>query len=1176
MRLKQIKLSGFKSFVDPTSLLVSSQLVGVVGPNGCGKSNVIDAVRWVLGESKASELRGDSMQDVIFSGSSDRKPSSRASVELIFDNSLGRIGGVWGEYAEISVRRILTRDNQSTYQINNQTVRRRDVYDMFLGTGLGPRAYGIIGQGTISRLIEAKPEELRIYLEEAAGVSKYKERRKETESRLASTRDNLTRVEDIDRELTSRIERLHKQAEVAGRYKKMDEDRLKKQRMLWLVKRNDARDNQVKAAASTAQAATELEHTISQLRATETRAEAIRQQYEEAGSAVHSAQGAYYEANAEVSRIEAEITRITENTEQLRNQIQRFDLEVESLSQRESETTEQFEQTTARLAQAREQSNIASAAVEARRAELRSASERLLQASATLEQTRAAENENRRILELAEAQKRSAVDQLESVANRRARARGEEHELSVFDVGSLDSAKLAVTVALARESDAGTQVSELQKAWSDNEIQRAPAQQALREAEAKFAQVDARIDALRDLQNRLDRQNDMHDWLAQREMGELQPVWQRLRVSDDWDAAVENILREKVSAIEISDLHRGVGLAAEQPPAKLVLFTADAKGAALSAEQPSGLKPLSAVVQCQDDSVRRHISDWLHGCYLAESLEDAMRRRSLLPAGAEFVVRDGHRVSASSIQLFAADNEREGVLKRQHELENLSRDRRAHELRVEETKNNAAKIESAAASQKAALDRAQSEQAQLARDLSSAQILAQRYEQQADQVRLDKERLAKVVAECDAEKERLETLLTSLDTDLEERASQAQNLSAQTESARSELALTDEQVSALRDSLREAETSEQQAQFDVRSMSDAVERFNQSLAEIKERSVQLTQDLAIAREQLGGLDNETPNEQLQICLQTRTEREQALSQARQKQEELAGELRVVDEKRMTLEREREPMMQRGTDLQLKEQAARLAVEQFQEQLDEAGIDQAAEGLLSASFAETPKSGWLQSEVARLNKQIESLGAVNLAALEELEEASERKDFLDKQLADLNEAIDTLEDAIRRIDKETRELLQETFDSVNKHFGTLFPELFGGGDARLELTGEEILDAGITVMAHPPGKRNTSIHLLSGGEKALTAIALVFALFQLNPAPFCMLDEVDAPLDDANTERYRNMVTRMSEQTQFVFISHNKIAMEMAQQLIGVTMAERGVSRIVAVDLDQAAEFAEAA
>lgn len=1178
MRLKQIKLSGFKSFVDPTSLDVPSQLVGVVGPNGCGKSNVIDAVRWVLGESKASELRGDSMQDVIFSGSSDRKPAARASVELIFDNSMGRIGGAWADYAEISVRRILTRDNQSTYQINNQTVRRRDVYDMFLGTGLGPRAYGIIGQGTISRLIEAKPEELRTYLEEAAGVSKYKERRKETESRLSSTRENLTRLEDIERELTSRIERLNHQAEVAARYRQMDQERQKKQRMHWLVKRNDARDSQAKAATATARAATELEQTIAALRETETLAETIRQQYEEAGAAVHSAQGAYYEANADVSRIESEIARVTENAEQLRQQISRYEVEQEQLSGREVSTTGQLSDASERLAQASEQTEAATELVSARRDELDTAVGELTVISETLETDRETEEENRRILELSNAEKRSLTEQLEAIAERRAKARGEEHELAAFDAGSLDSARLAVTAATAAESDCAEQLSSLQESWTENESLRGPAQQALRDAEASFAQVDARIEALRDLQNRLDRQNDMQDWLASQQMGELQPVWQRLRVTDDWDAAVENVLREKVSAIEITDLHQAIRLADQQPPAKLVLFSAASAADASAAAQAAvgGLKPLASTVQSAEPAVRSQINAWLSGCFMAESLEDAMRRRDQLPAGAEFVVREGHRVSRDAIQLFAADNEREGVLKRQHELENLARDRRAHELRVEEARNHVQKVESTAASQKAALDRAQSDHAQRSRELSSAQMLAQRYEQQADQIRLDKERLAAEVARCDSDRERIETQLERLHGELAERREKVDALREQTATARRNREHAQERVDQLRGALRDAENAAQQNQFDVRSLTETVQRLTDSSTEIRERTGVIARDLESAREQLAALDEESPAQRLQENLEIRTERERTLSQLRQQQDDLAAQLREADEKRLSLEREREPLMQRGTELQLKEQAARLAVEQFQEQLDEAGIDEAAEALLIAGFEDIPKATWLHSEVGRLNKAIEALGAVNLAALEELEEANERKTFLDKQFADLHEAIETLEDAIRRIDKETRDLLQETFDTVNKHFGTLFPELFGGGEARLELTGEEILDAGMTVMAHPPGKRNSSIHLLSGGEKALTAIALVFALFQLNPAPFCMLDEVDAPLDDANTERYRNMVTRMSEQTQFVFISHNKIAMEMAQQLIGVTMAERGVSRIVAVDLEQAAEFAEAA
>ncbi len=1175
MRLKQIKLSGFKSFVDPTAFQIPSQLVGVVGPNGCGKSNVIDAVRWVLGESKASELRGESMQDVIFSGSSERKPAARASVELVFDNSLGRIGGNWANYTEISVRRTLSRDGQSIYQINNQAVRRRDVHDMFMGTGLGPRAYAIIGQGTISRIIEAKPDELRVFLEEAAGVSKYKERRRETESRLASTRENLNRVEDIQRELGAQIQRLNHQAEVAASFKQMDDERTVKQRVQWIVRRDEALRGQADAATQAGRAQTALEAKIAELRQTEARCEVLREQFREVGNELHEAQGAFYESNAAVTRLESDIRRIVDTRSELTSRQASLAAEIERLGNTADNAQREHEQAEAAL-------HALGGSLEQLQQALATERERAAHAEAVIHEARHrfdglrdASADSRRALDVCRAEIRALSERSARVASRIERAHQQEAEIEDFDAGSLDEALAAVVSSVALESAAATALVDARSSWADLDSQRVPAQQALRDAEARQAQIDARMAALEDIQNRLDRQNDMSTWLATNGLGDLQPLWQRLRIQDGWETAVEAVLRERVTAVQTDDLARGLALAADAPPpVKLMLFDDSVPG--VTAPPVAGLKPLATMVRSGEAAVQDQVERWLAGCFVAESLTEAWARRSALPPGGEFIVRDGHRVGACTLHLFAVDSEAEGVLQRQHELENLAREKRAQTLLVEQARQHANNVEAGSAARSQALEEARIEQVRLAQVLAAAQITAQRYEQQADSVRQDRERVSLELAEC----ARLQAELGQSDEQARLRISELEARVAEFDDQipqhREAVQDAERDMQAVREQLRAHENAEQAARYEERSLRERLERLTTTIDDAATRRSQLQAESAALQERLTGFDTSALEEALQVALETRGDREQALAAVRSRQDDIAAELKKADENRLSFERAREPLANQVTEAQLKEQAARLAVVQFQEQLDQADVAAQAEAALLAGFDERPRATWLASEVTRLTRAIEQLGPVNLAALDELREASERKGFLDSQSADLNEAIATLEDAIRHIDLETRQLLQTTFDTVNAEFGKLFPELFGGGDAKLVLTGEEILDAGVQVMAHPPGKRNTSIHLLSGGEKALTAIALVFGLFQLNPAPFCLLDEVDAPLDDANTERYRNMVMRMSAQTQFLFISHNKIAMEMAQQLIGVTMQERGVSRIVAVDLESAAEFAEAA
>ena len=1174
MRLKQIKLAGFKSFVDPTSFEVPSQLVGVVGPNGCGKSNIMDAVRWVLGESKASELRGESMQDVIFNGSSERKQSGRASVELVFDNAQSRLAGAWAQYAEISVKRVLTRDGQSNYLINNQTVRRKDVHDLFLGTGLGPRAYAMIGQGTVSRIIEARPEELRVFLEEAAGVTKYKERRRETENRLSDTRENLTRVEDILRELTGQIEKLERQAQVAREYRELEALRAQRQHALWWVRRDEALAEQTRLAVQAGEVETRLQGVLAAQRSLETDLESTRQAHFDAGDEVHALQGAYYERAAEVSRLESEIQFVVQSQAALNAQQAAASARAEQARQSQLACEQELESIEVRRVQAEEDLAAMQARLEASSMGVPELEEQIQAHRDRLEQARrGAQDVQSRIQVLAAGQRahEDALTELEDRAERLRQALGQSEPPPEAE---LEQARIRLAQADESESMCGEAQAQAELRQTQAEAQRAPAQDALRESASRLAQVNARADTLKQIQERIRSEGRLAPWLEQHGLAGLRPLWQRLTIEAGWETAIEAVLRERLQSLEVSQLERITGLLQEQPPGRMSFHSLiPASGPMDPALAPQGLQPLRDRVSSADAAVDHVLSDWLHGIWCVDDVAQALARRPALRPGDRFVVPQGHLISSATVVVHAPDNEQDGVLSRQKELTNLERESRALELMVDEARATAVRIEAEIGSARAALATTRENLSAAMREASAARIHAGRLEQKVDQALADRERLRNDLTQ-------VETRITERRSSLDELAAQFEALDealavAQDaeEAARDEVEQVQSALDAARDQQRDAERAEREADFALRTLND-----RQSLlsAQALQAGAQLEQahiEIASLKARLDELSDEAARAGLQNALADRVRAEEELSQGRARLDALGARLRELEEQRLVREREQQPLRDRLAELQLAMQAARLGAEQFEEQLQQAEVDLQA---LAAAFETVPKASWLQGEVTRLTNAVAALGAVNLAALDELAQSRERHDFLASQSADLNEAIETLEDAIRKIDRETRTLLQDTFQTVNGHFGTLFPELFGGGEARLVLTGDEILDSGVTVVAQPPGKRNASINLLSGGEKALTAIALVFALFQLNPAPFCLLDEVDAPLDEANTDRYCAMVRRMSGQTQFLFITHSKVTMELAQQLIGVTMQERGVSRIVAVDIDSAARFAEAA
>ncbi len=1173
MRLTSLKLSGFKSFVDPTNFQVPGQLVGVVGPNGCGKSNIMDAVRWVLGESKASELRGESMQDVIFNGSTSRKPAGRASVELVFDNSDGRAAGQWGQYAEIAVKRTLTRDGTSTYYINNQAVRRRDIQDIFLGTGLGPRAYAIIGQGMISRIIEARPEDLRIFLEEAAGVSKYKERRRETENRLQDTRENLTRVEDILRELNANLEKLEAQAAVAQRFRELQADQDEKQKLLWLLRKNEAKAEQEKFFRDIEKAQLELEEQTAKLRHVETELEHMRQAHYAAGDRMHQAQGHLYQTNSEIGSLEAQIKFVIESRNRLQSQLNSLTAQRDQWQRQGQQHQDELAEAEMHLEEHGMRVEQAQQAAQQQNDNLPALEQAWREAQLKTTESRGTIMQIQQQIELESAHQRNASNILANLAARRDRLLQEKNGMGMPDSAHLSNLEMQLEEKQATLEEAREQLEAAQEQQPKLEEERRAAQQQLNTETANNAQLEARLAALKQLQENVQTQGKVQPWLNKHELGELPRLWQKLHIDQGWETALESVLRERTSALEVSNLDWAKAFFNDAPPAKLALFTPNDVAAATDTQPPAGLKPFLNLLQLNDPGLRALLQDWLHDVYVADDTNAAFVDRARLPVGACFVTRQGHLISRSSVRFYASDSEQDGMLARQQEIENITKQLRAQQMLADEAKSRAVRAEAALSQATQRLQELRQRVNGLTQSVHALQIdvmklseVQERFNQRSTQIETDLAEIAAQETEQQQVKVESEAKFEQLDIELAE-------LQEKHENGQTDYLAREQQLNDARLRLRELERTAQEAEFAEKSHRNKIEELKRSIATALEQSAQLFASMQQGHLELESLDDQAAQAGLQSLLEKRSDQERALADARHELDQLTQKLRHAEESRLQAERSLQPQRDRIMELQLKEQAARLNQEQYAQQLAEA---QADEAVLAEKLNGDMRPSYLQGEVTRLTNAIAALGAVNLAALDELAQASERKNFLDAQNADLTEAINTLEDAISKIDKETRELLQDTFDKVNHHFGELFPVLFGGGNAKLIMTGEEILDSGVQVMAQPPGKKNATIHLLSGGEKALTATALVFSMFQLNPAPFCLLDEVDAPLDDANTERFCNMVKRMSSQTQFLFISHNKIAMEMAQQLIGVTMQEQGVSRIVAVDMESAANFASEA
>jgi chromosome segregation protein len=1165
MRLNKIKLAGFKSFVDPTTVNLPSNLLGVVGPNGCGKSNIIDAVRWVMGEISAKHLRGDSMADVVFNGSSSRKPVGTASVELVFDNSDGQLAGQYAGFNEVSLKRVVSRDGQSAYFLNGARCRRKDITQLFLGTGLGSRSYAIIEQGMISRVIEARPEELRGFIEEAAGISKYKERRRETENRISHTKENLERLSDVREEVDKQLRHLQRQAATARRYQalKQDERKLSAELLALRIKVIE-QDSQTKEGIMR-ERDTAMQAAIAELRSIESSIETTREDFTEKSEALNGVQGRYYQIGAEISRAEQSIQHARE------------------LRQRQKQDLEQTERgaSEAQLHLTRDQAQIDTLTGELEQLEpgLVSARERERASAAALEQ---AEENMHDWQERWEEFNRSSRAASEQTQVERARIEQLEHQLQrltvqrerlAAELGSLGTAELEARIEALQLEEASTReqgeaADEQLHSVGDELLQ-------LRERERQLVgAADRSRQELTDAQGRLMSLNALQqaalglaqgkvgEWLNANTLSERPRLAQQLNVEPGWERAVETVLGSYLEAVSV-DAIDSIATRLDSLQVGAVSFFSDGGSTTQSVDSARLLAKVHGPAA---------IGAWLSGIIAVDSIGEALAKRPTLLNGESVITRDGIWIGRDWLRVSRDKDVHAGVIGREKEMRELRESVESAEQRRDSLLEQIAEARERVAALESRRDQLQQDVNRLHRAHSefSSQIasLRAKVEQNAERTRKIEAETAEIGGDYERDESAVGAARARLQESVEQMAlfeEQRLQLEEERESLRNNLTQRRSQAQQDRDGAQDVAIKVESKRSALTSIGAGLERLRAQLEQLSTRREELTRQLGEGDAPLQELGTK-----LEAFLQQRIVVEQELAAAREALEGAEARMRTLDQRRVEAETSVEEARARLEDVRMAAQELKVRHETLLEQFKATHFD--LQSVYQEMAPEADVIAWEQT-LTDLSQKIERLGQVNLAAIDEFKEQSERKEYLDRQFKDLTDALETLETAIKKIDRETRARFQDTFDRVNAGLKERFPRLFGGGHAYLELAGEDILSAGVSIMARPPGKRNSTINQLSGGEKALTAVALVFSIFELTPAPFCLLDEVDAPLDDNNVGRFCETVREMSQRVQFIFITHNKTTMELAQQLIGVTMHEPGVSRLVAVDVDEAVRMA---
>lgn len=1143
MRLKQIKLAGFKSFVDPTQVPFPAAMTCVVGPNGCGKSNVIDAVRWVLGESSAKNLRGDAMTDVIFNGSTQRKPVSQASVELVFENTQGKLQGSLADRSEISLKRLVTRDAQSHYFLNGTKCRRRDITDIFLGTGLGPRSYAIIEQGMISRLIESRPQELRVFLEEAAGISKYKERRRETETRIKHTRDNLDRLADVREELGKNLDKLKRQAAVAERYKELKANERRYKAELTCLKWLFYHEQLQQAEQLLAGLELDLERFQAQGSGDFRVLTEFKQQLESAREAVAQSQQRFYQLGADISALEQQLLHQRQRKQGLLDDERNLKLSLQHGLDQMSQEQSQLEELQQQLLEQQPDAEICAQQTEElsefifqteqRLADQQSVQQRLQQQLFDLQQ-------QQRQLQL---QSQNQQQQSQQLRLREQQLMQQQQELSATDYQQKLQDALQLQQQLQQQL--GVQQTLLVQVSADVEH----TQQQLQSKQLALSKVELSRHHLQKQQQNLQQQ--VQQLLTQH------PLLPNLTIAAGWSVAV---------AVALAKLNFSAILQGHQSDALgnylfLMDFEKNIPSTSLAAKISSGVVPeYFTQIHCAEDE--------------ASALQLLAELQGTAVGGAASVIcKNGHwygrnwRLVAGTLEQEnpQALTEREQQLGReladldreksalQFDIDTLSTQRQQHQLQLQQCQTSLQQLQQ------------QMHQAQ-----TSAQLLTQQQQQVTARLSQIADELAQVKQQLTEAAHNIELWQLQL-AEVDEQVLQQQDEHSVQQHQQLQL---QQQLQQYRQQQQLLLQQQQQFALSQVSIERQIEAARLHLQRSKAQHQQLSERLLQLTAQLDLLDEPDGEgqEQLQILLLQRDDVAEQKLQQQNLQSSLEQQVRELEQGQHGLQQQLQSKQKQIESARLEAEGYRVRANNMLELLSEQKVNFSE--LQRTLPADATESVW-QQQLDKTSDALNRLGPINLAAIEEYAQQDERKKYLDSQHDDLIAALDTLETAIRKIDRETRQKFKETFDQVNQGLQTLFPKVFGGGSAYLELTDEDLLETGVSIMARPPGKKNSTIHLLSGGEKALTALSLVFSIFRLNPAPFCMLDEVDAPLDDANVGRFCNLVREMSETVQFIYISHNKIAMEMATQLMGVTMQEPGVSRVVAVDVEDAVKMAQA-